>query len=88
MRYAIMVSMMHYAICLFSLHSLCRGGTTAAYWQGLDQINIKHQVLWTSNVFWQYIISSRTATSPLAAGLTRAIHNTASGMSTTASTSS
>ena len=36
---------------LFSLHSLCKGGSIAAYWQGLDQIDIKHQGLWTSNTF-------------------------------------
>ena len=40
---------------LFSLHSLCRGGATAAYRQGLDQIDIKRQGLWTSDAFWLYI---------------------------------
>ena len=59
-----------------------------AYWQGLDQIDIKHQGLWTSDTFWQYIISSCAATSSLTVGLTRAIHDTASRMSITASTSS
>ena len=29
-----------------------------AYQQGLDQINIKRQGLWTSDAFWQYITSS------------------------------
>ena len=59
----------------------------AAYWQGLDQINIKWQGLWTSDAFWQYITSSFTATSPLAVGLACAIHNTTSSMATTTSTS-
>ena len=40
---------------LFSLHSLNRGGATTAYRQGLDQIDIKRQGLWTSDTFWQYI---------------------------------
>ena len=57
-----------------------------AYWQGFDQIDIKYQGLWASDAFWLYITSSSTATSPLAAGLTRAIYSTASSMSTTAST--
>ena len=60
----------------------------AAYRQGLDQIDIKHQGLWTSDAFWQYITSSCSATSPLAAGLACTIHGTASSMSATASTAS
>ena len=44
----------------------------AAYHQGLDQIGIKHQGLWTSDAFRQYTTSSYAATSPLAAGFIRA----------------
>ena len=73
---------------LFSLHSLCRGGAMVAYWQGSDQIDIKHQGLWTSDAFWRYIISSCAATSPLTARLARPIEVTISSTSTTASTSS
>ena len=48
---------------LFTLHSLCRGGAMVAYRQGLDQIGIRCQGLWTSDAFWQYITSSCPATS-------------------------
>ena len=71
-----------YDTSLFSLHSLHSRGVMAAYRQGLDQIDIKRQGLWTSDAFWHYITLSCTATSPLAAGLTRAF-----SMATTASTS-
>ena len=64
---------------LFSMHSLRRGGATAAYRQGLDQIDIKRQGLWNSDTFWQYITSSCPATSQLAEGLA---HATASASST------
>ena len=77
-----------YDIGLFSLHSLFRGGAMAAYWQGLDQVDMKRQGLWTSNAFWQYITSSCAATLPLAVGFSHAVNDTASSMSTTASTSS
>ena len=60
----------------------------AAYWQGLDQIDIKRQGLWTSDAFWQFITSSCAPTSPLTAGLARAIHDTASSMSATTSSTS
>ena len=49
----------------------------AAYWQGLDQVDINHQGLWTSDAFWQYITSSCTATSPIAEGCARTVHATA-----------
>ena len=58
----------------FSLHSLRRGGAMAAYRQGLDQIDIKCQGLWTSDAFWQYITSSSSTTSPLAERLARRVH--------------
>ena len=70
---------------LFSLHTLHRGGAIAAYRQGLDQIDINHQGLWTSDAFWQYIYSSCTATSPLTEGLARALHATASASPTSTS---
>ena len=54
----------------------------AAYRQGLDQINIKWEGLWTSDDFWQYITSSYAATSPLAVGHAYTIHDTASSMAT------
>ena len=79
---------LRYDAGLFSLHSLHRGGATAAYQQGLDQIDIKCQGLWTSDSFWQYITSSCTATSPLAVGLACADHDTASSTTATASTAS
>ena len=59
-----------------------------AYWQGLDQIDIKRQGMWTSDVFWQYITSSCPATSPLTEGLARAIHATATTASATSTCSS
>ena len=59
-----------------------------AYRQGLDQIDIKFQGLWTSDTFWQYITSSCTATSPLTVGLTCGIYDTTSGMSTTTTSTS
>ena len=85
---AALVHDLGYNAGLFSLHSLCRGGAMAAYKQGLDQIDIKRQGLWTSDAFWQYITSSWVATSPLTAGLAHAIHDTASNTSATASTTS
>ena len=42
---------LRYDTNLFSLHSLHRVGAMAAYQQGFDQINIKHQGLGTSNAF-------------------------------------
>ena len=54
----------------------------AAYWQGLDQIDIKCQGLWTSDAFWQYITSSSATTSPLTEGLARAIHATSATATT------
>ena len=65
-----------------------RGGGTVAYRQGLDQIDNKWHGLWTSDTFWQYITSSCADSSPLAVGLTHAIHDSASSMATTTSTSS
>ena len=79
---------LRYDAGLLSLHSLHSRGATAAYRQGLDQIDIKHQRLWPSDTFWQYITSSCIATSPLAAGLAPTIQDTASTTSTTTSTSS
>ena len=58
----------------------------AAYRQGLDQIDIKWEGLWTSDSFWHYITSSCAATPHLAVGLTHDIHATASSTSTIAST--
>ena len=60
-------------------------GATVAYRQGLDQIDIKWQGLWTSDAFWQYVTSSCDATSHVATGLTHTIQAT---MSTTLTTSS
>ena len=66
---AALVHDLGYNAGLFSLHSLCRGGAMAAYKQGLDQIDIKRQGLWTSDAFWQYITSSCSTTLPLTEGL-------------------
>ena len=59
----------------------------AAYRQGLDQIDIKSQGMWTNDTFWQYVTSSCAATSPVAAGLACAVQATMPTMSATSSTS-
>ena len=48
----------------------------AAYRQGLHQELIKHHRLWSSDSFWAYINSPCVASSPVAAGLTRAVQAT------------
>ena len=58
---------------LYSLHSLRRGGATAAHRQGLHQELIKRHGLWSSDFFWAYVTSLGVASSPVTAGLATAV---------------
>ena len=57
----------------YSLHSLSRGGATAAHHQGLHQEMIKRHRMWSSDSFWTYITSLGVASSPVATGLAMAV---------------
>ena len=58
---------------LFSIHSLRRGGPTAAYRAGIDQLNIKRHGMWASEAFWAYITApSSMSASPVATALAAA----------------
>ena len=61
---------------LYSLHSLRRGGATAAHRQGLHQEMIKHHGMWSSDPFWTYITSLGVASSSMTVGLARAVQAT------------
>ena len=54
---------------LYSLHSLCRGGATAAYQAGADQLDIKCHGTWLSDAFWGYITAPSVAMLPVASAL-------------------
>jgi integrase len=55
---------------LFSLHSLRRGGATAAFQQGADPIDIQRHGGWRSSAFYEYVRpTSSTVTAALAAPL-------------------
>ena len=56
----------------FSLHSLRRGGATAAFRAGVDCVHVQRHGTWKSDVFWQYIVSDAVQKSPVAAGLAQA----------------
>jgi hypothetical protein len=57
-----MIEAVHLDPSMYSLHSLRRGGATAAYIAGMDMLHVKRHGNWASSAFWGYI------TAPLAAG--------------------
>ena len=75
----IMVAELGYDTKLYSLHSLRRGGATAAYRDGVDTLDIKRHGTWSSDAFWQYVTAPCVAQSPVAASLAA----TVSAVSTT-----
>ena len=55
--FAAMIGALHLDPALYSLHSLRRGGATAAHRRGLHQELIKRHRMWSSDSFWAYITS-------------------------------
>ena len=68
-----LVECLGYPTGSYSLHSLRRGGATAAYNANVDYINIKRHGTWRSDTFWQYIAQRDVSASPVASGLARAV---------------
>ena len=58
---------------LYYLRSLRRRGATAAYTKGVQQLDIKHHGLWSSDSFWQYVTSRCTHQSPVEAALAASV---------------
>ena len=54
---------------VYTLHGLSRGGGTAAYRPGIDQLDIKRHGLWASYAFRGYITTRNVANSPITAAL-------------------
>ena len=54
---------------LYSLHTLRRGGVSVAYRVEAEQIQIKQDGLWSSERFWDYVISMCVQRSPVASAL-------------------
>lgn len=59
-------------VSAYSLHSLRRGGATAAFRAGVACIHVQRHGAWKSNAFWNYIVSDAVHKSPVAAGLAQA----------------
>lgn len=53
----------------YSLHSFRRGGATAAYRAGADFLSVQRHGTWTSDAFWDYIVSNAVDNSPVANAL-------------------
>lgn len=53
----------------YSLHSLRRGGATSAFRAGVDFIHVKRHGTWSSDAFWDYIVSENVEHSPVARAL-------------------
>jgi hypothetical protein len=66
-----LLSALHFDSALYSLHSLRRGGASAAYNAGVAYNDIKRHGQWKSDAFWLYITSPCVAKSPVAAALAR-----------------
>ena len=54
---------------LYSLHSLCKGGTTATYGARANQLDIKRLGIWSSDAFWAYFMAPCVPTSPVVRAL-------------------
>ena len=57
----------------YSLHSLRRGGCTAAYKQNVPVVDVKRHGRWTSDAFWGYVAAPQVANSKVASALHRAV---------------
>ena len=68
-----MIAAMHLDTAMYSLHSLRRGGATAAYMAGVDKLHVKRHGNWSSNAFWGYIAAPVVAKSPVAAALAASV---------------
>ena len=73
MALSIMLRALDLDPALYSLHSLCRGGATAAHRQRLHLELIKRHGMWYLDSFWTYNMSLGVASSLVAAGLARAV---------------
>jgi len=58
-----------YNLSQYSLHSLRRGGATAAYQAGADFLNIQRHGTWSSDSFWRYISTEGLASSQISKAL-------------------
>ncbi len=67
----------------YSLHSLRRGGATAAYKGGVTPEAVKRHGHWTSSAFWGYISAPAAANSTVAAALGSAVQATTTAPPTT-----
>ena len=54
---------------LYSLHSLGRGGASATYRGGAEQMQIKRHELWSLGSFWDYVTSTCVHRPPVACAL-------------------
>ena len=57
----------------YSLHSLRRGGCTAAYKNNVPIMDVKRHGHWTSDAFWGYVANKQVANSKVAAALRSAV---------------
>ncbi len=64
-----------YSTSAYSLHSLRRGGATAAFSAGVDHVHIKRHGGWASDAFWTYI-STPASRSPIPQALARQVSQT------------
>lgn len=58
--FTIMMDSLGYNASRYSLHSLRRGGATAAYLAGVNYTQIKRHGAWKSDAFWTYIAPTAT----------------------------
>ena len=58
-----------YSPAAYSLHSFRRGGATAAHRAGADFLSVQRHGTWTSDAFWDYIVSDAVENSPVAHAL-------------------
>jgi hypothetical protein len=68
-----MIAAVHLDPQMYSLHSLRRGGATAAYMAGVDKLHVKRHGNWSSSAFWGYITAPAVAHSQVAAALAVAV---------------
>ena len=68
-----MILAVHLDPTMYSLHSLRRGGTTAAYLAGVDNLHVKRHGNWSSPAFWGYITAPLVAHSQGAAALAASV---------------
>ncbi len=62
--------------CLYSLHSLRRGGCTTAYTQDVPVVDVRRHGCWNSDAFWGYISAPTAANSKVAKALRKVVAKT------------